>query len=332
MGKTLKNRQKLILVFVVPLVAIALISGLSMTFKVEGVTIGNLLQADDPLTHYTLWHIRAPRLALAFVLGAALATAGCLLQALTRNSLADPEIIGINQGASCFAVLAIMLFGERQSSTVLLSGAFVGAAVVAVMLFTISRYGGRNPSRFLLAGVALGAFMGSLTTSMILFQETQLSEVLYWMAGKLSGADWLDNQLAWFFGVPAIVIALLLANTINVLLQGEEIAQGLGVNITRMQRVIGLVIVLITGGAVAVAGPIGFIGLMVPHITKRVVGNNHRVVVPLAALIGAGLLAAADLTAQWLFYPSEIPVGIITAFLGVPFFLYLLRRNGGEVK
>ncbi|WP_078382488.1 FecCD family ABC transporter permease [Sutcliffiella halmapala] len=326
------NLIKLIMIFSVFSFVLIIISAVTVTFRVDGLTWKNMFQLNDSVLSYTVWSIRMPRLLLAVILGASLATAGCLLQAMTRNSLSDPEIIGINQGASCFAVIAIMLFEGRGNSTVIMIGALIGASVVAVLIFLISRYSGKDFSRLLLAGVAISAFMGAFTTSIILLYETQLSEVLYWMAGKLSGAEWLDNQLAWAVNIPAILFAFLLANSVNTLVQGEEIALGLGVKVVRTQQLLGLLIIIMTGSAVAVAGPIGFIGLMVPHMSKRIVGANHRIVLPLAALMGANLLAAADFAAQWAFYPTEIPVGIVTAFLGVPFFIYLLRRSGGKIR
>ncbi|MCB5236406.1 FecCD family ABC transporter permease [Niallia circulans] len=326
------HSQKKFMAYTVSLILIIIISCLSITYHVDGIQVWNIFSLEDPLLNYTIWEIRVPRLALSLILGASMSIAGCLLQAMTRNSLADPELIGINQGASCFAVIAIMLFQKGESSTVIMLGAFLGATVAAIILFMINQFSGKNPSKFLLAGVAIGSFMGAMTTCIILLNETQLSEILYWMAGKLSGANWLDNRIAWIVNGITMIIAYLISNTVNILVQGDEIAKGLGVKVGLYQFLIGLIIITISACVVAVAGPIGFIGLIVPHITKRIVGNDHRIILPLAALIGATLLATSDFLGQWIFYPIEIPVGIITAFLGVPFFLYLLRRNGGKFK
>jgi ABC-type Fe3+-siderophore transport system permease subunit len=322
----------LILIYSLLLMFLIVISLFSITYKIEGLTFETVIRNDDPLLFYTIWNIRVPRLLLAIVLGAALATAGCLLQVITLNSLSDPEVIGINQGASCFAVLSILLFSGNQNSFAILIGAFVGASIVSGILFILSYYNANDYSRLLLGGVAISAFMGAFTTSFILFYETQLSEVLYWMAGKLSGAEWADNKIAWILNIPSITIAIFFANNINLLAQGEEIASGLGLKIIRTRQILGLLIIIMTGSSVAVAGPIGFIGLIVPHMVKRIVGSNHKVVLPMSALLGASLLAASDFAAQWVFSPVEIPVGIITAFLGVPFFLYLLRKRGGEFR
>ncbi|RJX41205.1 iron ABC transporter permease [Paenibacillus pinisoli] len=327
----LHSAASLRLLFAILALLLVGVACLTVTFKVNGFAWKPLLfpsaESQDVLLSYTVWHIRMPRLLLAVSLGGTLAIAGCLLQAVTRNFLADPEIMGLNQGASCFAVIALMVFGGVNSADVILAAALCGAAASGVLIYFFSRFSGSDPSRLVLAGVAISAFMGALTTGIILLFETQLTEILYWMAGKLSGAEWRDNYLVWVLGVPAIIIAFLLSNTLNVLMQGEEIASGLGVHVKRIRGILGLLIIVLTGSAVAVAGPIGFIGLIVPHMAGRLGGVSYRVVIPLSALMGALLLAAADFAAQWLFYPADIPVGILTAILGVPFFLYLLRRS-----
>lgn len=320
------------LLFVVFAASLAAVAVFSLIFQVEHLTWKGLFQptANGALStaYYTVWHIRAPRLVLSILLGAALATAGCLLQAMTRNPLSDPEIMGINQGASCLAVVAILLFGGADSSAVILLAALCGAGLSGLLIYGLTRRRA-NSSQIVLAGVAISAFMSALTTGTILLYDTQLNEILYWMAGKLSGAAWSDDRLVLFLDIPAMLVSFLLAGTLNVLAQGEETAAGLGVHVGRTRNLLGLLIIVLTGSAVAVAGPIGFVGLIVPHMARRLGGVNYRIVLPLSALLGANLLAAADFAAQWLTYPAETPVGIVTAFLGVPFFLYLLRRKGG---
>jgi len=321
------------LVFATLIVLLVVVACLTVSYRVSGLSWGPLFfpsdSSADVLLNYTVWQIRFPRLLLAITLGAALAVAGCLLQAMTRNYLSDPEIMGMNQGASCFAVIALLVFGGANSSSVILLAALCGAGVSGILIYWFARYSGSDQSRLVLAGVAISAFMGASTTGIILLFETQLTEILYWMAGKLSGATWSDNYLVWLLDIPAVLIAYLLANTLNVMAQGEEIASGLGVNVRRIRGVLGLLVMVLTGSAVAVAGPIGFVGLIVPHMARRIAGMNHRIIIPLSALLGAVLLSSADFAAQWLSYPADIPVGIITAVIGVPFFLYLLRRNKG---
>lgn len=321
------------LVFSILGVILIVIAIVTLSYRLKGLDVTTLFSnANSEVMTYTLWSVRAPRLLLSIILGAGLAIAGVLLQTMTRNPLSDPEILGINQGASCFAVIAIIGFGGKDSSTVILFAALCGAGAIGLLISLLSRFSGNDTSRLMLAGVAISAFMGAATTGIILLYETQLIEILYWMAGKLTGVTWADNKLVWLLDVPALIVAFLMARTLNVLGQGEEMASGLGVNVPRARQLIGVLIVLLTGSAVAVAGPIGFIGLMVPHMAKRLGGLNHKVLLPLSAIMGAVLLSAADFVAQWLTYPADLPVGIITAFMGVPFFLYLLsrQREGGR--
>lgn len=327
-----RSSLPLLFLFVCFAASLVLLGCLSVSFRVDGMTWRNWLPGAgaEGITsaYYTVWHVRAPRAGLSVLLGSALAVAGCLLQAVTRNPLADTEIMGINQGASCFAVLAIMMFGGTDSSSVIWVAALCGAGVCGLMVHGLARHNRGGP-QLVLAGVAISAFAGSLTTGTILLYETQLTEIMYWMAGKLSGATWSDDQLILFLDGPAIIVSLLLSRSLNVLVQGDEVAASLGIHVTRIRSLLGFLVIVLAGSAVAVAGPIGFIGLIVPHMARRLGGTNHFIVLPLAALLGANLLTAADFAAQWITYPAEIPVGIVTAFLGVPFFLYLLRRKGG---
>lgn len=276
---------------------------------------------------YTLWQVRLPRLALAVLLGAGLGVAGCLLQGATRNGLADPEIIGVNQGASLFVVLALLTLGGEASSRVVLAAAFAGAAVGGGLVYALSFHGSFNQQRIILAGLAVGFFFGSTTTGVLLLRENELFEILYWLAGKLSGASWFDVQLAAAIFLPCLGGAWLLSNQLNVLAIGDEVAAGLGQSTGRVRTLCALTIAALAGTSVALAGPIGFVGLMVPHIGRRLVGSDFRTLLPLCLLLGALLLVLADLGAQWLLYPSETPAGVITALLGTPFFLSLVRRR-----
>lgn len=309
---------------------------LSALFRVKGLSFHNISEVfaidTKNLIYYTVWQVRVPRVLLGALLGAALAVAGCLLQGITRNPLSDPEIMGVNQGASCFVVIALLVFGEKEASFVILLAAFLGAAVGGSVIYSLAFRGEYTPSRLVLAGIAVSLFLGSLTTGAILLYETKLTEILYWMAGKLSGASWLDVKMMLVSALPVTIITFFLANQLNILSLGEETARGLGINVLRIRRVFALLIVLLVGSAVAVAGPIGFIGLIVPHVARKLVGQDYRVILPFSALLGANLLVIADFAAQWVSYPADTPVGVITALLGTPFFIYLMRRKRGAVK
>ncbi|HEU4965624.1 MAG TPA: iron ABC transporter permease [Bacilli bacterium] len=321
----------LILFFLLLLVSITAATLLG----VKNLTWDTLPQAlsynPDDVLSYTVWHVRIPRALLGAVLGGGLAVAGALLQAVTRNPLSDPEIMGVNQGASFFVVVSLLLFGLNDITYVVLIAAFLGAAVGGSVVYGLAFQGDYSPVRLVLAGIAVSFFLGSMTTGFIVLNETDLVEILYWMAGKLSGATWVDLRITLMGVIPATLAALLLANQFNILSLGEETARGLGQNVARIRRLTGLLVILLVGGAVAVAGPIGFVGLMVPHMARGLVGGDYKRILPVAALIGANLLVLADLIGQWMLYPTETPVGIVTALLGTPFFLYLLRRKRGAI-
>ncbi|BBI31300.1 FecCD family ABC transporter permease [Cohnella abietis] len=316
-------------------IILAIILGSIGTFVgVKGLHWSNfsdLFNYDESnLLAYKVWEVRLPRVTLAIILGAGLAVAGCLLQGITRNPLSDSEIIGINQGASFFVVLSLVMFGLKDVTVTILIAGFVGAAVGGSLVLILSQSGAYSGTRLLLAGVSITLFMGSLTTGLLILQEDKLSEILYWMAGKLSGANWMDVKLSLLCVVPGTLIILLFARAFNIFSLGEEMAMGLGQNVVRLRRLAFVIVILIVGGAVALAGPIGFVGLIVPHMIRSLVGTDYRLVFPLSALAGINLLLAADISGQWLWYPSDIPVGIITALLGTPFFLYLMRRKMGD--
>ncbi|NEW05004.1 iron ABC transporter permease [Paenibacillus sp. SYP-B3998] len=308
----------------------------ALSWHVKGLTLDHVseifhVKAEDSLMVYTVWNIRLPRVLLAILLGGALAVAGCLLQGITRNPLADPEIIGINQGASLFVVLGLLLLGTKDVSFLIIVCAFCGAIAGGSVVYMLSLRSRFTPTRMVLAGIAVSLFFSSVTTGLLLMNETTLSNLIYWMAGKLSGAEWADIRLSVFVLLPVIVLSWLLSPQLNVLLFGDDVAGSLGQNVKVIRRIAMLMVGVLVGGAVALAGPIGFVGLMVPHMGRMLWGHDYRIMVPLSALLGANLLLASDLVGQMLFYPVETPVGILTALLGIPFFLTLMQKKKGEV-
>ena len=286
---------------------------------------------------HIVWLIRLPRVLLAGVVGAGLAVVGVAMQATVRNPLADPYVLGTSSGASVGAVLVIMLginFFAPYSLSIL---AFVGAVASFAIVFAVSQTGGRvSPTRLILAGVAT-AYILTAITSLILFlgDERAVRSVLFWMLGTLSGAEWS------FLGLPAaalllgIVVLVLKSRAMNALLAGEETAITLGVDTQSLRRQLLVLTALITGVMVAVSGAIGFVGLMMPHIVRLVVGSDHRIVLPASALTGAIFLIWVDVAARTVVQPQEIPVSVITALVGAPFFLWLLRWRrqayGGQI-
>ena len=300
---------------------------------VFGLSPGDWTAGQD----HIVWLIRLPRVLLAGIVGAGLAVVGATMQAAVRNPLADPYLLGTSSGASVGAVLVIMLginFLAPYSLSIL---AFVGAVGSFAIVFAMAQTGGRvSPTRLILAGVAT-AYALSAITSLILFMgdERAVRAVLFWMLGTLSGAEWS------YLGLPAVALVMgisflvLKYRAMNALLAGEETAITLGVDTQSLRRQLLLLTALLTGVMVAVSGAIGFVGLMMPHVVRLISGADHRLVLPASALAGAIFLIWVDVVARTIVQPQEIPVSIITALVGAPFFLWLLRMrrqaHGGQV-
>ncbi|ALF11166.1 FecCD family ABC transporter permease [Parageobacillus thermoglucosidasius] len=278
--------------------------------------------------HIVIETVRLPRALIAAAVGSSLAMAGALMQALTKNPLASPGIFGINAGAGFFIVLFVTFF-QAHSLQLFTWLAFIGAALAAAIVFIISAVGkdGATPLKLTLAGTAVAALFASLTQGMLAANEKALEEVLFWLAGSVAGRklEMLTAVLPYF--IVGWLGSLLLAQKVNVLMMGDDVAKGLGQRTNAAKIGVALLVVLLAGSSVAVAGPIGFIGIIVPHIARALVGVDHRWVLPYCALIGAILLIAADIGARYILMPREVPVGIVTAFLGVPFFVYIARRG-----
>jgi iron complex transport system permease protein len=278
--------------------------------------------------HIIIETVRLPRAFIAAAVGASLAMAGALMQALTKNPLASPGIFGINAGAGFFIVLVVTFF-QVSSLQVFTWLAFFGAALAAVIVFIISSVGreGMTPLKLTLAGTAVAALFSSLTQGLLVANEKALEEVLFWLAGSVSG-----RKLEMLVSVlPYLLIAwtgtMVLAQKVNILTMGDDVAKGLGQRTQLVKLGVAILVILLAGSSVAVAGPIGFIGIIVPHLARALVGVDHRWVLPYCALIGGILLIAADITARYILMPQEVPVGIMTAFIGVPFFIYIARRG-----
>jgi len=278
--------------------------------------------------HIIIQTVRLPRALIASAVGASLAIAGVLMQTLTKNPLASPGIFGINAGAGFAVVTAVTLFSVNNLQA--FNGlAFLGAAVAAVSVYGIGSFGreGLTPMKLTLAGAAIGAMFSSFTQGLLVVDEAALEQVLFWLAGSVQGRklETLVSVLP-FIGLGWIG-AVLIAGKMNILSMGEDVAKGLGLNTGLVKIAIGIIVILLAGGSVAVAGPIGFVGIVVPHITRSIIGIDHRWVIPLSGVLGAILLLAADIAARYILMPSEVPVGVMTAIIGTPFFIYIARRG-----
>lgn len=281
-------------------------------------------QSSDP--EFSLYQIRLPRFLTAAILGAGLAIAGQMLQLATKNPLSDPEILGINQGAVFSVVALLLVSGNNQNPKLLLLAALVGGGVTGTAILLMASSGAFPRERLILAGLTLAFFFGSASGSALIMKETDLFELLHWTAGKLSGAQWSDAGLATLALVVAVILAIFRASQWNALLLGEESAKALGVDPVGRRVEIIACTVLLCAVCVAVAGPIGFVGIIVPHLSRILAGLDYRRSVPLTIILGALLVSASDLVARTVIHPAEIPVGILTALVGAPYFLYRARQ------
>ncbi|MFC0472628.1 FecCD family ABC transporter permease [Halalkalibacter kiskunsagensis] len=278
-----------------------------------------------------IWEIRFPRVILAAVVGAGLALVGVVIQALVRNSLADPYILGVSSGASVGATLVIIFgafsaFGQFALST----AAFGGALFSVLLVFILSQVQGRiSTVRLLLAGIAVSMMLSAITSYIVISapREEGIRDAMFWMMGSVAGAKWSQLPIPLLSLLLAFIILKLIARPLNLMLMGEDAAATLGIDSQMLKKWLILLTALLTGVLVSVSGAIGFIGLMVPHMVRLVVGSNHRYVLPLSALLGAIFLIWSDLIARTIVAPQELPIGIITALCGGPFFIWLLRKS-----
>jgi len=297
-------------------------------WKIIGSHIFGLAQGDWSTGQDNIvWLIRLPRVLLAGIVGAGLAVVGVTMQATVRNPLADPYILGTSSGASVGAVAVIVLGYNYIEPYSLSVAAFLGALASFVIVFLITQTGGRvSPTRLILAGVATAYILAAIT-SFILFigDERAIRVVLFWMLGTLAGAKWEFLTLPAAALALGIILLVFRSRSMNALLAGEETATALGVDTQAFRRQLLVVTALLTGVMVAVSGAVGFVGLMMPHITRLVVGSDHRKVLPASALFGAVFLIWVDVAARIIVQPQELPLSVITALIGAPFFLWLLK-------
>ncbi|MCY9662420.1 iron ABC transporter permease [Paenibacillus chondroitinus] len=271
---------------------------------------------------------RIPRALFATMVGGNLAIAGALMQALTRNPLASPSIFGINAGAVSFVVIAIT-FLPLTSIDQLIWVAFAGAGIAAFAVYFLGSLGreGLTPIKIVLAGSAMTALFSSFTQGMLVVREATLQNVMFWLAGAVAGKN-LDTLIPVLpYMLVAAVTALVMAHPVNILASGDDVAKGLGQKLGLVKVTVAITVILLAGSSVAVAGSIGFVGLVIPHIARFVVGLDYRWVIPYCAVLGAILLLLADLVARFVIMPGEVPLGVMTALIGVPFFIYTARKG-----
>lgn len=277
-----------------------------------------------------VWQIRLPRVLLAALVGAALTTAGSVVQALVRNALADPFLLGVSSGASVGAT-AVLLFGAFASLGVwaLSIGSVIGALAAMVAVFLVSRSRQQlAPTQMILCGVVLSALFESVTSFLIFRGNPQATQaVLFWLLGSFGNATWTQLPIPAACLVAAMAYLLAQGRSLNALALGSDVASSLGVDVIRLRRNLYVTTSLMVGVAVAVSGVIGFVGLVVPHIVRLIVGSDHRRVLPAGVLFGASFMVLGDLLARTIVSPQEMPIGVITAFIGAPTLIFLIRRR-----
>lgn len=311
-------------------IALVLVVAASVAFGARGVTwadiVAGLGGAQDTLAEAAVAQ-RVPRTVLAVVVGAALGMSGALLQGVTRNPLADPGIFGINHGASLAVVVGMTFFG-MSSPYAYIWTALAGAGAAAVFVYFVGSLGagGATPLKLALAGAATAIALGSLVSAVILPRAAVLDSFRFWQIGGVGGAAFDTIARVAPFLLVGAVLAILTARGLNALALGDDLARGLGVKVGRTRILAALAAVLLCGGAVAVAGPISFVGLIVPHACRMVFGPDHRWLLPLSAVAGAVLLTVSDVLGRVIARPEELEVGIVTALVGAPVFILIVRR------
>lgn len=283
---------------------------------------------DGSEDHVIIQTVRIPRTLIALVVGACLGMSGAIMQALTRNPLASPELLGINYGAA-LGVVCCLIFMQTTSTISHIWFAFIGATVAVCIVYVFSSIGhsGMTPMKLILAGASLTTLLVSITQGILLLSERALDEMRFWLSGSVSGRDLGVFLDVLPFIMVGIITALFLSKKIELLSIGEDVAKGLGQKTVLVKVIAILVIVLLAGSAVSIAGPISFIGLAVPHIARAFAGTNFRLILVYSAMLGAMLLLAADIGARFVLHPEDVHVGIMTAILGGPFFIYTARKK-----
>ena len=266
-----------------------------------------------------IWNIRLPRMILAALVGINLALAGSMLQGVMKNPLADPSIIGISSGAGLFGILILVVFPKWQNLVPIV--AFAGAMLAAAIIYMLAWKGG-----IVLSGVAVSELFGAGISAILVFFSDRVHGALTFMNGSLSSRSWGEVRIILPYTIIGLILAVLFADKLNILVLGDDTARGLGLNVELTRLGFTALAALLAASAVSVVGLLGFVGLIVPHSIRLVLGNNYKIMFPATALLGAALVMFSDTFARTVLSPTEIPVGIVMAVLGVPFFLYLLRK------
>ena len=322
----MKRRLLLLTAFAVLAAFAMLLSAAKGSVEIPTAEILNALGGAHGTVHeQILWNIRLPRTIVAALVGINLSLSGAILQAILRNPLADPHIIGISSGAGLAGIFIMLLV--PGAAWLVTPAAFGGAMGAAVLIYILAWKDGIRPTRIILAGVAVSAFLGAGISAMMILYSDRVHSALMWMVGGLSARSWPHVEMLLPYTVCAGLLALFSAQRLNILQLGDDMARGVGLAVERTRIFLTAVAALLAASAVSVVGLLGFVGLIVPHAARLLIGSDYRFLLPAASLLGVAVLTLSDTAARLMFAPLELPVGIIMAVLGAPFFLYLLRRQ-----
>ncbi|HIA6995667.1 TPA: FecCD family ABC transporter permease [Staphylococcus aureus] len=325
-----KRKRRTTLTYIVSLCFLFICIYLNMAIGSSKINFSDIVHYvtgyTDTKATFLLHNVRVPRMIAGLFIGGALAVSGLLMQAMTRNPLASPKIFGVSSGASFFIVFVTIIIPSLEYYALYLGviGAFIGGLTV----YTLSgATKGMTPIKLALAGMAIHLFFSSMTEGIIILNENSNEQVMFWLVGSLSSMKWDEilTILPWIIG--ALIVTIFIGRQLTIMELGDDIAKGLGQNINKVRIIIGLLVIILTGMSVSVAGPIGFVGLIVPHIVKRYVSKNYLVMIPLTFIIGADLLLLSEVLSRLITYPYESPVGIVTSFVGALYFLFITIRG-----
>ena len=327
---SLRDRRGFKLAFIGILAALCVIAfvlgNMIGTMRVSPGRVLEVLMSDDgSAARMVIWNIRLPRMILAGLVGINLAMAGTILQGVMGNPLADPSIIGISSGAGLFAIFVLVVIPQHQSIVPLV--AFLGAILAAAIIYLLAWKGGIQPMRIVLAGVAVSALFGAGISATLVFFSDRVHGALTFMNGSLSSRSWPEVTMILPYTAAGFLLVNLFSKKLNILILGDETARGLGLNVEAVRLSFTALAAFLAASAVSAVGLLGFVGLIVPHSVRLIIGNDYRFTFPASALMGATLVMFSDTFARTILSPTEIPVGIVMAVLGAPFFLYLLRRE-----
>jgi len=326
-----RHKKRIIIISVFFLLGlIALFLSLSMgSVKISLDGIMKVLSGNGSgIEEQIVWNIRLPRTIVAALVGISLSISGGILQGIMRNPLASPNIIGVSAGAGFTGILLLIMFPEYIG--LLIPFAFLGALSTTIIIYLIAWRGGSDPHRLILTGVGISAFLGAGIQSLMIFYPDRVHNVIGFMVGGLAARSWDHVTILLPYAATGTALAYIMSRRLNILMMGDETARSLGLSVERTRIVLITIASILAAASVSIVGLLGFVGLIVPHIARMFVGSDYRYLFPASAFIGMGLITYCDTFARLILDPVELPVGIIMAALGGPFFLYLLRRGGAN--